>query len=128
MGSLPHRKNILRPQFTHLGVCALHRNDTLRVTQVFAKVAAYLSAPLPQRVESNDRLSVSFSATFPPDATPVRYDFWDAARDRVVAGPFVLTDSLQIPDTLGTIWSRFYVLETGRYTIQRGPKITITSP
>jgi hypothetical protein len=128
MGSLPHRRNLLRPRFNHLGVCVLHRNDTLRATQVFAEVAAFTTLPLPDRIERGTVLPVSFSETFPPDATPVQYDFWDAERNRIVSGPYVLTDSLRIPDTTGTVWSRFYVLETGRYSIQRGPKITITSP
>lgn len=128
MGSPPHRKNIIRPHLTHLGVCVFHRNDSLRATQVFANVSAYLSSPLPRTAPRGTRLPASVGATFPPDATPVRYDFWDADRDRIVAGPYVFTDSLRIPDTTGTVWSRFYVLETGRYTIQHGPKITITSP
>jgi hypothetical protein len=91
-------------------------------------VSAYLSSPLPPTAVRRTRLPASVADTFPPDASPVRYDFWDADRDRIVAGPYVFTDSLRIPDTTGTVWSRFYILETGRYTIQRGPKITITSP
>ncbi len=128
MNSLPHRKNLLRPPFTHVGVCALRKADTLLATQVFAEVSAYLSSPLPQTVDAGRTLPISIAQTFPPDARAVRYDFWDATRDRIVAGPHVMHDSLRIPDTTGTVWSRFYVLETGRYRIQRGPQLTITSP
>ena len=128
MNSPPHRKNIIRPQFTHLGVCVLQQTDTLRATQVFADVSVYLSSPLPRRVSAGDVISVSIGPTFPSDALPVRYDFWSTEGNRRISTPYVFTDALRFPDTTGTVWSRFYVLEMGRYSVQRGPEVMITSP
>lgn len=128
MNSPTHRKNILRPGVNHLGVCALREQNTVRATQLFAKVYAYLSNPLPKTVTRGQTLSVSIEQTFPPDAAVVRYDFWDPRAKQKIGGTHVLNDSLFIPDTTGIFRTRFYILEKGEYTARPGPQVTITSP
>ncbi len=128
LNSPPHRKNLLDPYATHLGVCVLQRQNTIRATQVFAKIAAYLSKPFPQEVVSGDALAVSFQQIFPPDASIAQYDFWDPRTERRVSGPTVLTDSVHVPDTTGTLRPRFYILENGQYVIHQGPEITVQAP
>lgn len=128
MDSPAHRKNILAPAVTHLGVCVLQRGSALHATQVFGKVVGYLRAPLPRTVAPAAVLPVSFSQTFPPGTAIVRYDFLDPRTDRRLFGPTLFTDSLRIPDTTGTVRPRFHILGTGEYVIYRGPDLTIRPP
>lgn len=125
MNSPTHRKNILNPSITHLGVCVLRRGSALRATQVFGKVVGYLGRPLPRTVAAATVLSVSFSQRFPPSTVIARYDFWDPRTERRIFGPRLFTDSLRIPDTTGTVRPRFHILGTGEYVIYRGPDLTI---
>lgn len=127
MGSPTHRKNIIRPGFTHLGVCVLREQNSVFATQVFGKAYAYLSDPLPETVAERDTLTVSIEQTFPPDASVVSYDFWDPRGERQIFGPYVFNDTLRIPDTTGTFRSRFSVLESGTRTTQPGPTVTVRS-
>lgn len=123
-----HRKNLLDPKRTHLGVCVLQRQDTLFATQVFAKIGAYLSSPLPRTVEPGTRLPLSIERTVPPTASVGQYDFLDLRTASRITSPTVLTDSLHVPDTTGTFRSRFYILERGQYVIHHGPDITVRAP
>jgi uncharacterized protein YkwD len=51
MHSPHHRENILRPDFTHLGVGVVIRGTEVRATQSFARVRAYLNVPLPSTIQ-----------------------------------------------------------------------------
>jgi uncharacterized protein YkwD len=123
MGSPPHRKNILSPPSTHLGVCVLQRGTELRATQVFAKIVGYLTPPLPRKATPGSVLAVSFEGPAPPNVA--RYDFWDPRTDRRISRPSLFTDSLRIPDTTGTVRPRFYTVGAGKYVIYQGPELTV---
>lgn len=125
MESPTHRENIIRPGFTHLGVCVLREQNSVLATQLFGKVYAYLSPPLPEKVTQGDTLAVSIEQTFPSDASAVGYDFWDPRSERQIFGPYIFSDSLRIPDTTGTFRSRFSILESGERTTQPGPMVTV---
>lgn len=125
MASPPHRKNILTPSITHLGVCVLRQGSALHATQVFSRVIGYLAAPLPHTAVRGTVLPTSFAQTFPPGTEIVRYDFWDPRTDHRILGPALFTDSLRVPDTTGTVYPRFHILGTGEYVIYRGPDLTI---
>jgi len=128
LNSPPHRENLLDALATHLGVCVLKRQNTIRATQLFAKIAAYLSEPFPRRAKSGDTLAVSIQKTIPADASIAQYDFWDPRSKQRVSAPTVFTDSVHVPDTTGTLRPRFYILESGQYVIHQGPEITVQAP
>lgn len=65
MDSPPHRKNILSSKYTHIGACVTVRNDTVRATQVFAKIGATLDRPLPWSVARGDSLRMGVSPVQP---------------------------------------------------------------
>ena len=125
VNSPPHRENLLDPLATHLGVCVLRRQNTLRATQVFAKIVAYLTDPFPRTVKPGTTLIVSIEKTFPPKSSIAQYDFWDPNIQRRISTPTIFNDTLQVPDTTGTFRPRFYVLESGQYVIHQGPEFKI---
>ena len=125
MGSPPHRKNILSPPSTHLGVCVLQRGTELRATQVFANIVGYLTPPLPRTATPGSVLAVSLEKAGTSSPNVARYDFWDPQTDRRISGPTLFVDSLRIPDTTGPVHPRFYAVGAGEYVIYRGPDITI---
>lgn len=126
MESPTHRKNIIRPGLTHIGVCVLREQNRLLATQLFGKAYAYLSDPLPETVTVSDTLTVTIEQTFPPDATVVSYDVWDPRSERQIFGPYVFSDTLRMPDTTGTFQPRFSILDSGTRTTQPGPVVTVT--
>jgi len=60
MDSPGHRANILRPDFTRLGVGVYATEDDVWATQVFSRPLAILSAPLLANLRCGDRLGVRF--------------------------------------------------------------------
>jgi uncharacterized protein YkwD len=128
MESPPHRKNILRRSFSHLGVCTVRKGDRILGTQVFAQVRAYLETSLPRTAPAGGNLVAPIGQTFPPNATIAKYNFWDPRHEVSVTPPRLFADTLQLPDTTGAVRLQFYVPETNRYRIYRGPEIRLTSP
>jgi len=127
MNSPPHRANLLSPHPTHIGVCTLVRADTIRITQVFAKVVAYVDPELPDTIDAGAIIPVSFRTPESVDASVAKYDVWSPTRQRAITDASVVTDSLSIPDTVGTFRLRFYVVESGQYVMYPGPTVTISN-
>jgi uncharacterized protein YkwD len=126
LDSPPHRKNLLRPSFTHLGVCAVQRGESLRTTQLFAGVQAYLRPPLPSRARPGRVLPVELVAPETAAPSPSKYDIWDAnaGRQATQAAPF--RDTLRLPAAEGTYRPRFYVPTSDRrFTVYRGPRVVV---
>ena len=128
MDSRPHRKNILRRGFTHLGVCVMQDGDQLRATQSFARVRGWISPPLPFHVPAGRSVPMTVSARPSHRLTASRYDLWSPTEERTVAGPRALAGSLHVPDTTGTFRVRFYFPESDRYAVHLGPTLSIKSP
>lgn len=128
MGSPPHRKNILRPSFSHLGVCTLQKGERIRGTQVFTRTRAYLRTPLPRSAPASGIVVAPIEQTFPEDASVAKYDFWDPETKEPVTRPVLFGDTLHLPDTTGPVRPRFYVPQANRYRIHWGPEIRLTSP
>jgi uncharacterized protein YkwD len=59
MHSPHHRENILRSEFTHLGVGVITRGNEVRATQSFANVRAYLTTPLPPSVPASTPVNLT---------------------------------------------------------------------
>lgn len=128
MGSPPHRKNILRPNFSHLGVCTLRQGERIRGTQVFTRTRAYLRTPLPRSAPASGTIVAPIERTFPRDASIEKYDFWDPETKEPVTRPVLFSDTLQLPKTTGPVRPRFYVPQANQYRIHWGPEIRLTSP
>lgn len=127
MRSSPHRKNILRSRFSHLGVCTLQRGEQIRGAQVFARARAYLQDPLPYTAPVGETLVAPIERTFPRDAVIAKYDYWDPDKEEQIASPLLFADTLQLPETTGSYRLRFYVPQANRYQIHWGPELRITS-
>lgn len=128
MNSPPHRKNILRPRFTHMAACVLKQGDVWRGTQMFARVRAYLASPLPRTATAGSAIEASVEQTVPPSDSIAKYDFWNPETNERISEPTLFADTLHIPKTTGPLRPRFYVPESGRYSIHSGPEIEVTSP
>lgn len=128
MNSPPHRENILRSRFTHMGVCILQQGNVLRGTQVFAHVRAYLRDPLPTAAAAGSAVLAPIEQTVPPSASVAKYDFWDPETDEQIGPPTAFSDTLRLPHFTGPVRPRFYVPESNRFSIHQGPEIRLTSP
>src|ERR1022692_1863466 len=120
MKSQGHRENILRRDFTHMGVAIALDNGTARATLVFATVAGYAVLPIPTRASRGEKLNLAVKGT-------VMFDLWSAAQRQTVLGPLPL-DQAVLPREMQ---SGFYVLRfyfprgDNRFTIHQGPSIEI---
>jgi uncharacterized protein YkwD len=65
MHSPHHRENILRPEFTHLGVGVAIRGVEIRATQSFGKVRAFLDVPLPATVPAGSPVDLRMHGRSP---------------------------------------------------------------
>jgi len=129
MNSPPHRKNMLREAFTHLGTCVLREGATVRATQTFARARGFLSSALPDTVIANERVPLTVQP-YPSDTTTARrFDFWDPQTGRRISNVLPLINTLLIPDTSGTYRLRIHFIaeQNGRtgYRPHLGPQVTI---
>lgn len=132
MNSPPHRKNILRRSFTHIGACVTTAEDELRATQVFATVAGRLAEPLPWTQPAGDSLATTVAAA--PNLQFRRYAF--PAVDDVNAFDFDQTmpfqNRLRIPSAPGRYALRMAHLnaneDTRTFQFSFGPRIQATAP
>lgn len=127
MQSPGHRENILRPRFSHLGVCAVQTDGELRVTQLFADVRAYFEAPLPDQLPPASHLPVALRPVPRSNAGPGHYDYADPNSGTRAAGPKLFNDSLKTPDEAGQYRVRFYFPRPGGSRILPGPDLTVTA-
>ncbi len=124
MGSPPHRDNIERSTFTHLGVGVSAMGDEIRATQNFAVVRAYLTEEVPRQVSRGTVLDLRMSVVTSPSVAE-RFDLWSSARGLRIAGPTAVADGT-IDAEPGTYKLRFYFPEGGgRFKIVYGPQIEV---
>ena len=118
MASPGHRENILRPEFTHIGVGVSIKGGELRTTQNFALIRALVDQPVPREVKSGDVLHL--------DTTPgaERYDFWRSSSGIRVGDSFAIGDGT-VRVQPGVYKVRFYFPTTGGYTLFMGPQIEV---
>lgn len=124
MDSPGHRKNILRPEFTHLGVCVVRKGDEIRATQSFADAWAYLDTALPKQLPPSTKQSVSVKSV-PGTASPTRYDFVDPSGGERVAGPHPFEGQIQTPKNEGAYRLRFHFPRDGGWVLVTGPEVTV---
>ena len=134
MNSPGHRENILKSTYTHVGTCVTRRRDTVRATQVFAKMSGYLDAPLPWAVTGGDSLRVSARVLRGPRDLD-RYSFVRVGQPAKVA----LQDMkqydgmLHFPEETGLFTLHFWSARREKQSIYYdgiagGPYVRVTSP
>jgi uncharacterized protein YkwD len=118
MGSPGHRENILRPEYTHVGVGVSVKGGEVRVTQNFSFVRAMLDRPLPAAVHSGETLDL---ATNP---AAEKYDFWLSEKGERAGDSLNLNDAA-VRVSPGSYKLRFYFRKPDGYAIFTGPQIEV---
>ncbi len=123
MASPGHRANILKPEYTHLGVGIVSTGDEVRATQSFAVVRALTAESVPAAVARGAAVDLSLEPG--PGSTAKRFDLWSVQRGLKIAGPFDLPGA-PIDVAPGVYQLRFYFpAGTDRYSISHGPRIEV---
>jgi hypothetical protein len=118
MKSQGHRENILRREFTHMGVAVSVDRGTAHATLVFATVAGYNAVPIPAKVSRGEKLHLEVKGA-------AMFELWSAAEQRNVLGPLPLDEAVMNAPR-GFYILRFYFPKDGhRFTIHNGPSIEI---
>jgi hypothetical protein len=76
MASPGHRANILKPDYTHLGVGVSMVRGKVTITQNFSGTAAYLDQALPKEIKRGEHLNFTMTSfgSFKPNAE--YYEYW----------------------------------------------------
>lgn len=128
LGSPGHRANLLRNEYTHLGVGAASKGNILRVTQNFASTQALFQQDLPLEINKGATLPL---ATTPvaQKTSPVQYEYWLSDKGVAATPPIPITNT-QITVAPGDYRLRLYfntVADKGRsgYVIYSGPQVVV---
>lgn len=118
MASPGHRENIMRPEFTHLGVGVSLRGGEIRTTQNFALIRALVDQPIPREVKSGELLHLGTT----PGAE--RYDFWLSSSGVSTGTSFDIGDGT-VRVQPGVYKVRFYFPIAGGYATFMGPQVEV---
>ncbi|HEX7333454.1 MAG TPA: CAP domain-containing protein [Pyrinomonadaceae bacterium] len=118
MASPGHRENILRPEFSHLGVGVSIRGGELRTTQNFALIRALVDQPIPREVKSGEVLHLGTT----PGAE--KYDFWLSSSGMQVGESVDIGDGT-VRVQPGVYKVRFYFPTASGYTLFMGPQVEV---
>ncbi|MCP4701082.1 MAG: CAP domain-containing protein [Gammaproteobacteria bacterium] len=123
MNSPGHRENILRSNFTHLGVGAAAKNGSIRLTQNFSSTQALLRQELPDELSIGDLLDLKADLVSQKSA-PVRYDFWMPDKGVSLAASKIKDTRI---DNLspGEYRMRFYFPVKKQFFIYSGPQVAV---
>ena len=132
MNSPGHRRNILAPGLTHLGLGVYSSSGLavmtteFMVTQLFGAVRAYLDAPVPESFLRNENLRFRLSDLGGDRSDARYYDLWSVEEERPVIGPTRL-DRSRIEALVGNYQLRFLYdsSEEGQLDAISGPFVTI---
>lgn len=125
MTSTGHRQNILRREFTHVGVGVTRIEREIRATQTFASVAGWVHDEVPLSVREGSVLQVEAKPARGGLPVPQLFDLWIPSRKAKAAGPLPTEGgSIDVPPGLYSL--RFYFeTKPGKYTIYQGPRIQV---
>lgn len=118
-----HRANILKPEFTHLGVGVSIKDREVLATQNFAMICGLTDQPIPLRVKTSDTLSLKIT----PKAIgeqPEKFDFFISDKGVQATTEQSVSDG-NIKVTAGTYKLRFYFHKGNTYIIYWGPQIEV---
>lgn len=124
MNSPGHRENILRKEYTHLGVGGVGKAGKVWLTQNFASIQAFLKQPLNLELKSGDRLDLA-TRRVSRRRSPVKYAFWLPEKGILAADPLPTSDNQVKNIKPGEYRLRFYFPERGRYLIYPGPQVVV---
>ncbi len=123
MSSPGHRGNILKPEYTHLGVGIVSIGDQVRATQSFAEICGLTARPVPATVARGGDLRPG--AVSGPKGRAAKFDLFSPRRGVKIAGPFDL-EGASIDAAPGSYQLRFYFPDGPRsYSIYYGPRIEV---
>ena len=125
MKSPGHRANILREDFTHLGVGVTFYNGTVHAAQVFAAAAGFTATPVPDIIRSGQIISFQVRPE-KGEPLPVQFDLSLRGGERRIVGPWTSLESARIEAPPGLYRLRFYFPDGGRKMwIHGGPQIAV---
>jgi uncharacterized protein YkwD len=131
MASPGHRRNILLPELTHVGLGiysargARNAGVAYRATQLFAAVESYTEQPVPERLYRSRLIDFRLRRADGERADVAYFDLWSEEEQRVVHGPAGLVRA-RIRAAPGTYRLRFYHrLAEGRYRVSSGPYVVV---
>lgn len=129
MDSPGHRANILRRDYTHLGVGCSSRGRELRCTQLFAAAKVFLATDLPARLEQGSRHQLRFVHGPAPEGVSLRPVDQARSRERLVNPQFQPPDDWRIDREPGRYRLRFFFRQSARrLSVIDGPIVDIESP
>ena len=121
MNSAGHRENILRAEFTDVGVGVCAAGREIRATQDFANTQCLLARPLPAVARTGTAVDL---ATTGGRAAEL-FDIWSKRNGRAVTRPAPIPGA-KLAAPPGVYVVRFYFANgPGRYTIFEGPSVEI---
>lgn len=129
MGSPGHRRNILRADYSHSGVGLVMRDRELRCVQLFAAVAAYLSADLPLSLSAGSHWPLGFVEGIGEAPEGVSLQPLDNRRhqERRQAPDFVAPADFRFDAPPGDYRLRFYFRQSERrFSVVDGPFLEVT--
>lgn len=130
MDSPGHRKNILRPDYTHSAIGLAAQGRELRCVQLFAAVEAYLTADLPPTLPRTSHLSLSFVDGFGAAPQGVSLEPLGSSRTeaRRQAPDFADPQDWTIEAKPGPYRLRFYFRRgERRFAVIDGPTLDVTA-
>jgi hypothetical protein len=123
LGSPPHRRNLLRADYTHTGFGVVVGRGHVLVTQLLADVKAYTSQAVPEEVESGYRLEFRLAEGTREAAG---FDIRPLAGAIPLAVPFQPGEMiLDLPSGRYRVYFYFRESGTRRYHIYPGPAFRI---
>jgi hypothetical protein len=122
MNSPGHRANILRNDYTHLGVGVSLAGTEVRATQNFAGIRGMLNVPLPDAVRRGAAVDLSITS---PGSAPNRFEIFSKEKGIAIAGPVAMSPA-KLDAAPGTYVLRFHFRQSsGSDFIYDGPKVQI---
>jgi len=127
MGSPGHRKNILKPKYTHLGIGVIRRGEKVKATQKFSETWGYLAEGLPRKIKSGSMVNLNLATP----KKPAMIDLW-VEKKGVGLGKLEIPENGMVLITAppGEYQMRFYFLKSSvgnrrSYIIVDGPMIIV---
>ena len=132
MNSPGHRRNIMAPQLTHMGLGVYSSNgvavrtNEIMVTQLFSAIRGYLKEPLQEIFLRNQTVRFRVDDLTGEQANARYYDLWSVEEQRPVIRPTsILQSKMEVP--AGTYQLRFLYTspQEGRLDAISAPYVTI---
>ena len=128
MRSPGHRRNILRSDYTHMGVGLRSEGSELRITQLFAATQSYLVDDLPRRLRRGDSLSLQFEGPGRPEGVRLQPLGSSRLGERRQGPSFHDPASWIVDGPPGHYRLRFYFRQTAqRFSVIDGPAVEVVS-